>query len=106
MVYLILIAMGQINTKYEMLALHGERWPFSYSEMQMCTEYEWASWAERDFYGNAYAEHTAEKHQQPELPQTGSLGRPPLVLASALFFCSPGENICELFEWNLILETV
>jgi hypothetical protein len=29
---------------------------------------------------------------------------PPLALALALFFCLPGENICELFEWNLILE--
>lgn len=46
LVYLILIAMGQINTKYEMLALLMQwemRRSFSYSGMQMCTEYKWHS---------------------------------------------------------------
>lgn len=56
--------------------------------------------------GNAHAEHTAESTSRESFPQTCSVVGPPLALAFALFSCLPGENICELFEWNLILEIV
>lgn len=51
---------------------------------------------------NAQLENTSRE----DVPQTRSALRPPLAAALALFFCLPGENICELFEWNLILEIV
>jgi len=51
---------------------------------------------------NTQLKNTSRK----SLPQTCSRGRPPMASAFAMFSCLPGENICELFEWNLILEIV
>lgn len=85
--------------------MDSERRSFSQSEIQMCPEYTWGSMAEKYVCGNESPEHPAEKHQQRELP-TSSRVRPPLAIAFALFFLLPGENICELFEWNLILEII
>jgi hypothetical protein len=52
-----------------------------------------------------YAENTAEKQQQRARSLLSCRPvRLPLAFASALFFYLPGENICELFEGNLILE--
>lgn len=69
----------------------------SHSEIQMRTEYKWGSMAAKYFCGNAYPEHAAKNTSRV---------RPPLALAFALFSCMPGENICELLEWNLILKII
>lgn len=61
-----------------------------------------AQWL-RNTYVETHMQNTQLKNTSRELPAS-SRGRPPLALAFALFFCLPGENICELFEWNLILE--
>lgn len=89
-------------------------WPYVYSERQddlshirrcKCAQNTSGAHKLRNPYVEMHMQNTTETHQQRgSFLLTHSRVRLPLARALALFSCLPGENICELFEWNLILE--
>lgn len=107
LVDLILITIGQINTKYSVGLTHTVRDGLSQIQRYRCALNTSGAHGLRNTYVEMHMRNTQLKHTSREsFLQTCSVGRQPLTSAFALFFCLPRENICELFEWNLTLEIV